>query len=264
MTRREMVTLGALVLLVPSACRKKKLAPAPAPPVVPPPHGESGRREPPAGKEAEWKETGIASWYGYPYHGRRAANGEIYDMNQLTAAHRTLPFGAIVRVTSLTNDKSVTVRITDRGPFIEGRIIDLSRQAAREIDMIGPGIMKVRIEVTAYGPARLSAPAAMASNAAPNAAAPRAATTPRELEHERERATFAVQVGLFNDKRLAERLRQRLQGHYQPIALVAREGERTQWRVLVGDKPDEVAATALAAELRHRVGEAMVVRRDVP
>ena len=86
----------------------------------------------------EWRETGIASWYGIPYHGRRAANGEIYDMNQLTAAHRTLPFGTMVRVTSETNGKSVTVRITDRGPFIDGRIIDLSREAAKRIDMLGP------------------------------------------------------------------------------------------------------------------------------
>ena len=81
-------------------------------------------------------ETGIASWYGYPYHGRRAANGEIYDMEKLTAAHRTLPFGTWVRVTNLTNSKTVDVRITDRGPFIDGRIIDLSKAAAREIDQV--------------------------------------------------------------------------------------------------------------------------------
>ena len=76
------------------------------------------------------REIGIASWYGHPYHGRRAANGEIYDMNKLTAAHRTLPFETWVRVHNLTNDRSVDVRIQDRGPFIRGRIIDLSRAAA--------------------------------------------------------------------------------------------------------------------------------------
>src|SRR5689334_3200553 len=85
-------------------------------------------------------ETGIASWYGHPYHGRRAANGEIYDMEKLTAAHRTLPFDTWVRVKNLTNDKTIDVRITDRGPFIDGRIIDLSHAAARAIDMIGPGV----------------------------------------------------------------------------------------------------------------------------
>src|SRR5579884_4045440 len=70
-------------------------------------------------------ETGLASWYGHPYHGRPAANGEIYDMESFTAAHRTLPFGTRVRVTNLTNQKTVEVRIIDRGPFVDGRIIDL-------------------------------------------------------------------------------------------------------------------------------------------
>jgi len=77
-------------------------------------------------------EVGDASWYGYPYHGRRAANGEIYDMEKLTAAHRTLPFETWVEVRNLSNEKKVTVRITDRGPFVDGRIIDLSNaQVAR-------------------------------------------------------------------------------------------------------------------------------------
>ncbi len=83
-------------------------------------------------------ETGLASWYGHPYHGRPAANGEIYDMESFTAAHRTLPFGTWVRVVNLTNDKTVDVRITDRGPFVENRIIDLSHAAAGAIGLIGP------------------------------------------------------------------------------------------------------------------------------
>lgn len=92
-------------------------------------------------------ETGIASWYGVPYHGHRSANGEIYDMEKLTAAHRTLPFDTWVEVTNLVNNKRVDVRIIDRGPFVNGRIIDLSLAAAREIDMVGAGIMRVRITV---------------------------------------------------------------------------------------------------------------------
>ena len=94
-------------------------------------------------------ETGVASWYGHPYHGRRAANGEIYDMEKLTAAHRTYPFETWVRVKNLSNDRTVDVRIQDRGPFVRGRIIDLSHAAAREIEMIGPGITKVRLTVIA-------------------------------------------------------------------------------------------------------------------
>jgi rare lipoprotein A len=92
-------------------------------------------------------QTGIASWYGVPYHGRRSANGEIYDMENFTAAHRTLPFDTWIEVTNLVNKKQIDVRITDRGPFVDGRIIYLSLAAARQLDMIASGIVKVRIKV---------------------------------------------------------------------------------------------------------------------
>lgn len=92
-------------------------------------------------------EIGIASWYGDPYHGRKTASGEVYDMNRPTAAHRSMPFGTWVEVTNLNNAKRVSVRITDRGPFVEGRIIDLSRAAAQQIEMIGPGTARVRVKV---------------------------------------------------------------------------------------------------------------------
>ena len=90
---------------------------------------------------------GLASWYGHPYHGRPAADGEIYDMETLVAAHRTLPFQTRVRVRNLSNDKTVDVRIIDRGPFVGGRIIDLSHAAAKEIDLIGPGVAQVEITI---------------------------------------------------------------------------------------------------------------------
>jgi rare lipoprotein A len=92
-------------------------------------------------------ETGIASWYGEPYHGRKTASGEVYDMHQLTAAHRSLPFGTWVEVTNAENGTRVAVRINDRGPFVDGRIIDLSRAAAERIGLIGPGIARVRVKV---------------------------------------------------------------------------------------------------------------------
>ena len=115
--------------------------------------GCGGRKAPRAAKAIPRPvgstETGIASWYGDPYHGRRAANGEIYDMEQWTAAHRTLPFGTWVRVKNLSNNKTVEVRITDRGPFVRDRIIDLSKAAARSIDLIGPGTAKVKLTVIA-------------------------------------------------------------------------------------------------------------------
>jgi rare lipoprotein A len=96
--------------------------------------------------KGRYVETGIASWYGRPYHGRKTASGERYDMREMTAAHKTLPFGAKVKVTDLETGRSIKVRITDRGPFVEGRIIDLSRKAAKQLGMYKRGITRVRIE----------------------------------------------------------------------------------------------------------------------
>src|SRR5271166_1982280 len=122
----------SVALALSMSCARKTSAHVP-PPVKPARIGET--------------ETGIASWYGVPYNGRRSANGETYDMEKLTAAHRTLPFDTWVEVTNLTNNKRVEVRITDRGPFVNGRIIDLSLAAAREVDLVTAGIVRVRIKV---------------------------------------------------------------------------------------------------------------------
>ena len=92
-------------------------------------------------------ERGGASWYGLRFHGRRTANGERYDMNAFTAAHKTLPFGTMVRVKSLVNGREVLVRITDRGPFIRNRVIDLSRAAAVELDMLSLGFKQVALSL---------------------------------------------------------------------------------------------------------------------
>ena len=92
-------------------------------------------------------QTGIASWYGARYHGRTTASGEPFDMNALTAAHRSLPFGTQVRVTNLENGRSVVLRINDRGPFVKRRIIDVSRHAAEHLGFREAGLAKVRVEV---------------------------------------------------------------------------------------------------------------------
>jgi rare lipoprotein A len=205
----------ALALLV-SGCAKKrkKAAPPPAPKV---------------GVE----ETGIASWYGRPYHGRPSASGEIYDMEKLTAAHRTLPFGSIVRVHSLDNDREVEVRINDRGPFVEGRIIDLSHAAARDIAMIGPGIAKVRLRI-------ITLPEAASSS------------------------YFAVQVGAFRDRANAGRLRARMEKEYGSARLLMRESDPPLWRVQVGREISEEGAEALAQRLRTETDAAFVVRVEPP
>lgn len=94
-----------------------------------------------------WTQSGTACWYGGEFHGRRTASGEMFDENKLTAAHPSLPFGTIVRVTNTSNDQSVLVRINDRGPWKRGRIIDLSRAAAEQLGMIHAGLAEVEIEV---------------------------------------------------------------------------------------------------------------------
>ena len=114
----------------------KEIAPTPVSPVNTPQVAQNNKQI-----------TGTASWYGPGFHGRRTANGERFNQNALTAAHRTLPFGTRVKVTNLSNNRSVVVRINDRGPYSGGRIIDLSAAAAREIGMINSGVARVRIEV---------------------------------------------------------------------------------------------------------------------
>jgi len=91
--------------------------------------------------------AGLASWYGKGFHGKKTASGQVYDMYKLSAAHRTLPFGTRVKVTNISNNRQVVVTINDRGPRKRGRIIDLSREAARRLDMIKKGVAKVKIEV---------------------------------------------------------------------------------------------------------------------
>jgi len=105
----------------------------------------------PQARDVRLTQTGLASWYGEPFHGRPTASGEIFDQDAMTAAHRTLPLRSLARVTRLDTGGSVLVRINDRGPFIEGRIIDLSRAAAAELGFIDEGLAQVRVE--ALGPA---------------------------------------------------------------------------------------------------------------
>jgi len=155
-------------------------------------------------------------------------------MEQMTAAHRTLPFGTWVRVHDLDNQKSVDVRINDRGPFVDGRIIDLSHAAARAIDMIGPGTARVRLEI-------LSLPAAPGP------------------------AYFGVQIGAFENRDNAERLRSEMQAKYGRARIVRRDDTPVMWRVVVGMEPTQAGASALAARIRSEnpsVTAAFVVRLD--
>jgi rare lipoprotein A len=228
-----------LLLLVAAGCAHRpprRVPPAPPPTTTPAPAPEPPRTTPP-GSTAPGKpiEEGIASWYGVPYHGRRAANGEIYDMHKLTAAHRTLPFNTVVRVVNLKNGRRTEVRITDRGPFVEGRIIDLSLAAARDIDMVADGIARVRLEL-------LSAP-----DLGPD--------------------LFTVQVGAFRDPNNAARLRQQLERRYQPVFVVEYDSPNGLfYRVRIGRVTTEAAAQRLGTRLRSEPGitATFIVRHDDP
>jgi rare lipoprotein A len=199
---------------------------------VPPNPSARHSKTPPTPAPAGYTEEGNASWYGNPFNGRRASNGEIYDMYKLTAAHRTLPFETIVRVTNLNNGKSTTVRITDRGPFVDNRIIDLSLAAAREIESVGPGVVPVRLEV--LGNVDVTA------------------------------GFFTVQVGAFRDRANAERLRDRLSLTYTPIFIQQYDcPDGTFYRVRVGKIAGEDAAHDLGEQLRANEGfTPYVVRLD--
>ena len=106
---------------------------------------------PPQAAAVGYVEEGLASWYGEPYHGRATASGAGYDMREMTAAHRTLPFGTIAHVRNVSNGREVSVLINDRGPFVGGRILDLSWAAAKRLDAIGPGVVPVRLDVETMG-----------------------------------------------------------------------------------------------------------------
>lgn len=219
-----LTALGALVALAGSGCRRK--APAPRPPQSPAPIVQG--------------ETGLASWYGHPYHGRRTASGEVYDMHQMTAAHRTLPFGSRVRVHNLENGETTVVLINDRGPFVKGRIIDLSYRAAQVIRM--PGTARVRLEILTPG----SRPAGGASPAV-------------------GRGYYAVQVGAFSDRRNAENLRDAISPHFSPVVLQTFDrGDMVFHRVRVGRETTEAAAEILAQRLQQAgfATETFVVRMD--
>jgi rare lipoprotein A len=190
-----------------------------------------GKGVPPAA--IGYTEEGNASWYGAPFHGRRSSNGEIYDMHKMTAAHRTLPFDTVVRVTNTNNGKSAVVRITDRGPFVENRILDLSYAAAQEIEAIGAGVVPIRLDV-------------ISSNVDVTA------------------GFFTVQVGAFRDRANAERLRERLSPAYAPVVIQTFEtADGSFYRVHAGRIAGEEAARESAEQLHTRQGlAAFVVRLD--
>jgi rare lipoprotein A len=205
MTLRRLIP--CLVLLL-AACSR---AVAPGPPAAP--------------ARVGGEETGRASWYGHPYHGRRTASGEVYDMADLTAAHRTLPLGTRILVTNLDTGQALEVRINDRGPFVDGRILDLSWGAAHLLGAVGPGVIPVRMRI-------LALPGLRAEPAAARAAA------------------FAVQIGVFADRTRADALRQSVERSGMAARVTeTMVGDEVYYRVRLGPYAGRAAAEAAAGRL---------------
>ncbi len=178
-------------------------------------------------------ETGIASWYGAPYHNRRGSNGEIYDMHAMTAAHRTLPLGSIVRVTDTGTGSSAIVRITDRGPFIEGRIVDLSQAAAKKIGLVQKGTAQVRLEV-------LKTPEPIVSG-----------------------GRWAVQIGAFEKEEAARDLAGHLTRRYRTAKVLTFNSPVGDWWVRVRVKDDlRARAEEVMRDAKTNEGAIFLVRLD--
>jgi len=235
--------VGVALLL--SACGHKKTAAnrVPPPPTVttetarpsapaantatPPASIESGKHTKPL-----YVETGLASWYGPPYHNRRGANGEVYDQNALTAAHRTLPMNSVIRVTNESTKHSVVVRVTDRGPFIEDRVVDLSLAAAKAVDVWRPGTATVKIEV-------LSAPAPIFDG-----------------------GRWCVQIGAFQSRHDALKLKEKLEQHYRSAQVIEFSGPTGEWVRIRPEGDDKRKAQEVAANTRVNEGGVFLVRLD--
>lgn len=188
------------------------------PPGHPKPYKVLGKWYQPLPESKGFSQRGLASWYGKDFHGKKTANGEIYDMHAMTAAHKTLPLGTFVRVHNLDNRRRVEVRINDRGPFVRGRIIDLSYTAAKKLGVVGPGT--ARVEVIA-----LATPAATAANGTSHS------YEPVDLFS----GNFTFQIGAFANRENAERLTAKLNEKYKNAHIkVYDRGDQIFYRVRVG------------------------------
>ena len=239
MLKRVLIVVSSAAMLLVGCGEKKRVSTrVPTPPPISTPSAPTP--EPSSTPEvsqddnrtAIYAETGLASWYGPPYHNRKAANGEIYDMHQLTAAHKTLPLNSIVRVTNVATGKSVVVRINDRGPFIGTRIIDLSYAAARAIDVWRAGVAKVRVEV-------LESPSPIDKG-----------------------GRWCVQIGAFSDREEATALKEKLSRKYRTAKVIQFTGPTGAWVRIRPQNDDKSKAAEVARTTHVDEGGVFLVRLD--
>jgi len=252
-----MAALAALGLVFAQGCaHKEKKAPAvqeyppatetnayPPAPSVKPPARIAPTPLPPGGVSAEdlefvathrpiLSEKGMAAWYTAPYKGRKAANGEVFDDNSLTAAHRTLPMGSLIKVTNLKTGQSATMRISDRGPFVAGRLIDLTIASAKAIGVYAAGTAPVRVDVY---------------------------RTPKPISHG---GRWCVQIGAFKSERKALHLKNELLGKYPDAKVIEFPGENSYWVRIRPPGDNREQAKAIAQSLQPAEGDAYLTRLD--
>ncbi len=207
-------------------------------------------------RDDDYDEVGIGSWYGPNFHGRPTANGEVFDQHQMTAAHTTLPIPSIAEVTNLENGRSVIVRVNDRGPFVDDRIIDLSRAAAEELDYRSRGLARVRVRY--LGPAHAGGEPPARTHSAqgggrtmpapvPTAAAQQQSTAPQQQFAGAER--FSVQLGAFGVRGNAENLRARVADLGDAWIEESVSNGRPLFRVYLGRWSSEQAAANAVSQL---------------
>jgi len=243
----SLLVAGSVVVLLAAGCAHKKQVaytppPAPTPvesePVQPAAPGPAVAPALNADEEFVdthqpiYTETGVASWYGPPYHNRVGANGEIYNENQLSAAHRTLPMGSLIRVVNVKTGQSAVMRITDRGPFVPGRILDLSVAAAKAVGLWRAGIGEVRIDVF---------------------------STPKPMD---TGGRWCVQIGAFSHENAAKHLESELDREYPRANVIEFQGPTGYWVRIRPQNDDRTLATEIARTLRPSEGEAWLVRLD--
>lgn len=254
MTKKLIAGLGITTLTLAVGCGHKQQAtytpppppaihtPAPSvaqtpsttsnPPVVAETPTESADEAFVAAHTPIYTETGLASWYGPPYHNRRGANGQVFDQNAISAAHRTLPMGSLVRVTNLSTGQTAVMRITDRGPFVPNRVLDLSLASAKAIGVWRPGTAQVRIDVFA---------------------------APKPID---EGGRWCVQIGAFSKEKEATKLEEHLERKYHTANVIEFTGPTGHWVRIRPQNDDKDRAVEIAKELKPEEGEAYLVRLD--
>ena len=220
----SILAVGAVLIM--GACAGKTVPEGPVAPVV----SDRPSPVPPPVPDALYRETGVASWYGRDFQGRPTASGESFDLSGISAAHRTLPLGTVISVTNLDNFKSIKVRINDRGPFVKGRVLELSFGAAKELGFASQGTARVKVE---------------------------------SISPVSDPAVYTVQAAAFAEEENAKTLKSRLQRKYETVYIVSYESNVGKfYRVRVGAYSSEEKAERIAGKLTLDGLEPVVVRKD--